>query len=451
MRHRFSNQNQSSIDRAYRFGKFELHPDDRLLRNLGRTVPLQPRAFDALLCLVSRAQHLVSKQELFNTLWPAIHVSEANLTNLIGSLRKIVGRAAIRTVSKHGYRFELPVLGEPGVRHSTYQKFLRAKELAAQRSLESMLHARDLCWTALAEDPAFAPAWACLGRCSWFLHKFTPGSSASAELAQAAFERAFALDPDLAAAHQFYTLVEVDSGRAPQAMGRLFERLRGHPNEPETFSGLVQVLRFRGLLHQSILAHQRAVELDPAIDTSVAHTHFLAADYPAAIESYTGRGAFYLDAAAWAALGERKRAIGLLRERVRTHSLSGLMSALLGSLLAILQGKKDQAVRLMETADTTREPEILVYFARHYAHIGLAASAAQSLRNALKAGFVCAPETLAADPWFSNLRKSRGFASLIAETRSLVREAQSTFRANPAIPGLSGRETAENARPAKQI
>ena len=119
MTHGFSKKNQRSVDTAYRFGDFELHPRERLLKRAGTPVPLQPKAFDALLCLVRRAEHLVSKQELINTLWPAINVSDANLTNTIVSLRKIIGREAIRTVSKHGYRFELPVAGEPGVARAT--------------------------------------------------------------------------------------------------------------------------------------------------------------------------------------------------------------------------------------------------------------------------------------------------------------------------------------------
>lgn len=226
MAHGFSKENQSSPDTAYRFGDFELHPRDRLLKRDGIEVPLQPRALDALLCLLRNAEHLVSKQELIKLLWPSVHVSERNLTNIIVSLRKIVGRDAIRTVSKHGYRFELPVVGEPGVARATYEKFARAKELTAQRSLESIYLARDLYWTCLAEDPTFAPAWAWLGRCCWFLDKFSGNSSANLELAQAAFQRAFTLDPDLAPAHQFFTFVQVDTGHADEAMFRLLKRLQ---------------------------------------------------------------------------------------------------------------------------------------------------------------------------------------------------------------------------------
>jgi DNA-binding winged helix-turn-helix (wHTH) protein/tetratricopeptide (TPR) repeat protein len=433
MAHGFSKKNQSSFETAYRFADFELYPGDRLLKRAGNPVPLQPKAFDALLCLVRRAQHLVSKEELIHTLWPSVHVSEANLTNTIVGLRKIVGRDAICTVSKHGYRFELPVEGEPGVARATYERFVRAKELTVQRSVESMLLARDLYWTCLAEDPGFAAGWAWLGRCCWFLEKFGASSSTSSagnlELAQAAFQRAFALDPDLACAHQFYTFVQVDTGRADEAMCRILGRLERHPGEPESFTSLVQVFRFRGLLQQSIEAHRRAAQLDPAILTSVAHTFFLSGEYGAAIETYSGRAAYYLDAAAWAALGDRKRAIALLRERLGRLSLSRLMTALMSSLLAVLEGRPEEAVRLMEAADPTREPEILVYFARHYGRLKLADRAVWALKLAAQSGFACAPDTLISDAWLSAVRKHSEFSSLLSAADTLVLKARSSFEA----------------------
>jgi DNA-binding winged helix-turn-helix (wHTH) protein len=434
MAHGFSKKNQSAVETAYRFADFELYPGDRLLKRSGSAVSLQPKAFDALLCLLRRAKHLVSKQELIHTLWPSIHVSEANLTNTIVSLRKIVGRDAICTVSKHGYRFELPVEGEPGVARATYERFARAKELTAQRSVESMFLARDLYWICLAEDPSFAAGWAWLGRCCWFLDKFSSSSPANAEFAQAAFERAFALDPDLACAHQFYTLVEVDTGRADEAMRRILARLERHPGEPESFTSLVQVFRFRGLLQQSIEAHKRAAALDPAIITSVAHTLFFAGEYASAIEAYSGRAAYYLDAAAWAAMGNRKRAIAVLRERLGTMSLSRLMTALMSSLLAVLEDRKDEAVRVMGSVDTTHEPEILVYFARHYARLKLADQAVAALKRAAQSGFICAPETLNSDGWLSALRKHPEFGPVLSTAETQVERARSSFEAFTANP-----------------
>jgi DNA-binding winged helix-turn-helix (wHTH) protein len=423
----FSKKNQSAIETAYRFGDFALYPHDRLLKRGAASIALQPKAFDALLCLVRGAEHMVSKQELRQTLWPDVHVSERNLTNLIVSLRKILGPDAIRTVSKHGYRLELSVSGEPGLRRETYEKFIRARELTTQRSLESMLLARDLYWTCLAENPSFAPAWAWLGRCCWFLDKFTHSSSVVPELAEAAFQRAFVLDPDLASAHQFYTLLQVDLGRADEAMRRLFERLKHHPTEAEAFSSLVQVLRFRGLLRESVAADSRAVELDPAVSTSVAHTFFLAGQYKTAIEAYSGRAGYYLDAAAWAALGDRKQAVSLLRERLSNASFSKLITALMASLLAILEGKTEEAERIMDEADTSREPEILVYFARHYGHMRLLDSSIKALRLAARSGFTCAPDTMKSDPWLVPLRKHRELGPLLSNAEALVEKARSSF------------------------
>jgi DNA-binding winged helix-turn-helix (wHTH) protein len=391
-----------------------------MLKRNGAVVALQPKAFDALLCLVCNAEHLVSKEELMKILWPSVHVSEANLTNTIVSLRKIVGREAIRTVSRHGYRFEMRVNSEPGVARATYERFVRAKELTRQRSVETITLARDLFWTCLAEDPGFAPAWAWLGRCSWFLGKFVGNSQSTKDLTEAAFERAFGLDAELASAHQFYTLVQVDSGHAEKAMKRLLARMAMHPADPECFAGLVQVLRFRGMLVESLQAHRRAVELDPLMTTSVAHTHFALGDYAAAIESYSGRAAYYLDAAAWAALQKDDHAGALLRDRLGRMALSDLVSALMRSLLAVLEGQQKKAVRLMEEADATLEPEVVMYFARHFSHLKMADRAMKCLNAAMAAGFVCAPETLRSDPWLEAIREHVEFDTLLGTVERIV-------------------------------
>lgn len=380
-------------------------------------------------------------------LWPDVHVNESNLTNLIVSLRKIVGREAIRTVSKYGYRFECAVAGEPGVKPDIYERFVRARELTEQRSLESMLIARDAYWTCIAEDPTFASAWSWLGRCCWFLDKFANGSSQNADLARAALERAFAIDSDLASAHQFYTFLQVDTGTAEDAMHRLLGRLEHHPREPESLSGLVQVFRFRGLLSESLQANKYATEFDPAVRTSVAHTLFLSGDFAPAIQAYSGRAAYYLDAAAWAALGNEQRAVELLRERLATMNLSTLLTALLASLLAVLERRTNEAARIMQETNTTREPEIVLYFARHYARMQQMDCAFDLLRNAERSGFICAPETLQCDKWLSTLRGHSGFEALMKAAREsvtatrakLVRYAFNTDRRKESLPTRSGR------------
>ncbi|HUB17618.1 MAG TPA: winged helix-turn-helix domain-containing protein [Acidobacteriaceae bacterium] len=423
----FSKENQSAAEKAWRFGAFELYPGERLLQRDGLPVAVQPKVLDALLLLVERAQHLVSKQELMARLWPDVHVSDANLTNTIVALRKLLGRDAVRTISKYGYRLELPMVGQPGVPRPVYERFLLARDLIEERSLEKMQAARELLWFCLAEDPAFAAGWAWLGRCCWFLDKFGQHTSVNAELASAALGRAFALAPDLAEAHQFYTNLQVDTGSARDAVSRLLARLSGPAREPEMFAGLVQALRFEGLLAESMEAHRCAVALDPATATSVAHTLFLAGDFASAVEAYTGRSAYYLDAAAWAALGLRERAVSLLRQRLDRMALSTLMAALLRSLMAALEGDREESVRWMESADTTREPEVLFYFARHYAFLTMPERTGEILESAARAGFVCPPETLRSDPWFASLRDSAGFEGTLGQAGTRVACARSSY------------------------
>src|SRR5947209_739123 len=63
----------------YRFGPFELQPDQRRLLKDGATISLRPRAFDLLVALVDRAGHLVTKDELLDQVWPKMVVEEAAL------------------------------------------------------------------------------------------------------------------------------------------------------------------------------------------------------------------------------------------------------------------------------------------------------------------------------------------------------------------------------------
>lgn len=437
----FSKENQSSVETNYCFGEFSFAPGERLLLRQGIPVSLQPKAFDALLTLVRRAGHLVSKQELMQNLWPSVHVSEANLTNIIVSLRKAIGANGIQTVSKYGYRFTLTVTGEPGLPRCLYERFARAKELAVQRSVESMSLARELFWTCIAEEPSFAPAWAWLGRCCWFLAKFGSNLSANIELAEAVFQRAFSLDPDLVTTHQFYTFVQADTGHAEEAARRLLKRLEEHPFEPESYAGLVHVLRFRGFLDESLEANRHAMELDPAMVTSVAHTWFLKGEFARAIQAYGGRTGYYLDAASWAAIGEEVRAADLLRDRLEKWPLSPVMTALMCSLLAILENRPDAAVQEMAEAEVSLDPEILVYFARHYARAGFPDKAFATLERAAGAGFLCAPITLRSDPWLEPLRIHGSYqpffdrSKMLIEQSSLPLEALDSPRPSGKSPG----------------
>src|SRR5258706_16334177 len=89
----------------YGFAGFDLYPRERRLLVAGKPATLAPRAFDLLVALVERAGQLVTKDELFELVWPKLIVEENNLQQHVSALRKIVGSKAIETVPGHGYRF----------------------------------------------------------------------------------------------------------------------------------------------------------------------------------------------------------------------------------------------------------------------------------------------------------------------------------------------------------
>jgi len=98
----------------FRFDRFLLDPDDRLLRQDGDAVELNARYLDALTLLVSDAGKLVSKDRFMDEVWRGVPVTDEALTQCIRTLRRQLGDDAgrprfIETVPKHGYRFIAPV------------------------------------------------------------------------------------------------------------------------------------------------------------------------------------------------------------------------------------------------------------------------------------------------------------------------------------------------------
>jgi DNA-binding winged helix-turn-helix (wHTH) protein len=92
-------------DDRIRFDRFELRPAQRLLLHDGQPCRLGGRAFDVLLMLLENAHRTVGRAELFERVWPGLAVEPNNLQVQIWALRKLLGRKAILTVARRGYRY----------------------------------------------------------------------------------------------------------------------------------------------------------------------------------------------------------------------------------------------------------------------------------------------------------------------------------------------------------
>ena len=92
------------------FGDFVIDFDERRLLSGQQEVRLTPKAFDLLRLLIETRPKALSKQEIFDRLWPGTFVTENNLAALVADLRSSLGDQAseprfIRTVYAFGYAF----------------------------------------------------------------------------------------------------------------------------------------------------------------------------------------------------------------------------------------------------------------------------------------------------------------------------------------------------------
>jgi DNA-binding winged helix-turn-helix (wHTH) protein len=98
----------------FTFGPFSLDPEARVLLHENQPLPVGGKTLDTLLFLVQNRGRLVDKDELLSRIWAGSVVEEANLTQSISAVRKILGDSPkdhrfIATVAGRGYQFVAPV------------------------------------------------------------------------------------------------------------------------------------------------------------------------------------------------------------------------------------------------------------------------------------------------------------------------------------------------------
>ena len=75
----------------YIFDNYALDPDRRELRCGASVVAMEPQAFDLLLHLIRHREHVVSRDELIESIWGGRVVSESALSTRINAVRSAIG------------------------------------------------------------------------------------------------------------------------------------------------------------------------------------------------------------------------------------------------------------------------------------------------------------------------------------------------------------------------
>jgi eukaryotic-like serine/threonine-protein kinase len=312
-----------------------------------------------------------------------------------------------------------------------YELYLRANRLSTAGQWTT---ARDLYTRAVELDPAYAPAWARLGRVLRVIGKYGLDDEPHAQLVRAeeAFRRAFALNPDLPLLHNLYTYREVESGRAHDAVIRLLGRLRTRTNDPDLFAGLVHACRYVGLLDASVASYHRATRLDPSIATSAAHTFFMLGQFERAI-ALDPDGLPYVSMLAYLALDQREDAAALSRAS-RGSASAAHLTLMHQTIEAALDGRLHESGALLrEMTGTASMPaftdsEGWFYWAQIAAYCRDAEFALTLLGQAVASGFHC-PRALETSPLLDPLRGWPEFASLLGRAQQGHQAALQAFTA----------------------
>jgi tetratricopeptide (TPR) repeat protein len=317
-----------------------------------------------------------------------------------------------------------------------YELYLRGNQLS--HDSKQWTAARDLYLRCVEDDPRYAPAWARLGRIHHVVGKYLGfDARASFDRADAAFKRALEINPDLPLAHKLYAQLQVDLGRAEDAMVTLLKQARSA--DSELFAGLVSACRYCGLLDASLAADANARRLEPKVRTSVVHTWFLRADYSRVVATKLEENP-YIAALSLAEVGRAPEAIALMRElqeKIQTRIRDFVIAA-----RTLLEGKAAESVVAVNriAASDFRDPEGLFYLTRHLAHLNEIDLAIELFGRVVAGGFCCFP-AMAQDPWLDPARRRPEFTKLLHRAEAQHREAASTFARfdGDALLGMSAR------------
>ncbi len=358
-----------------------------LVVRLGRMTPKPPADADAVLTgtlLRSGEQIRVAAQllEVPSGIVIWTHVAQIPM----GEIFSVQDQLAQRITASLLPNVEIRQAGErkkdiPATARA-FEFYLRANHLSTQ--MRDLMLARDMYRKCLEEDPHYAPAWARLARCYQILSKFRADAEHNSGLAEAAFQRAFQLNPHLPGIHGLYAIHQTDQGHSVKAMTRLLGLLQQNRNDPDLYVGLVYCCRYAGLLNESVAAHELARSLDTNIRTSVMNTFFVMGQYQMALDHSTDNVGF-MEAMALADLGRQEEALERVRSKER---LPPLMVKWLAMLEKYLEGQTDEAVALiLEMNIEGTDPEGFFYRARLLARLERLPEALTTLAHSLEAGY----------------------------------------------------------------
>jgi TolB-like protein/DNA-binding winged helix-turn-helix (wHTH) protein/Flp pilus assembly protein TadD len=157
----------------------------------GTTIKLEPRAMRVLMHLVHHAGEVVSVQELLDTVWADVVVTQDSVYTAIAALRRALGDDSrepryIANVPRRGYRLVAPVTPDSGPASETPQPELSAAPVVAQAGHAGASSGHRPMWSLVAAAVAALAALAYLVVAKPWAARPAPHSPAAAVTADRA-------------------------------------------------------------------------------------------------------------------------------------------------------------------------------------------------------------------------------------------------------------------------
>lgn len=322
---------------------------------------------------------------------------------------------------------------EKPINNAAYEDYLRGIDFYALNDFPAAI---EMLEKATKLQPDYAPAWAHLGRAYTTNASLQYGGSEQYEKAQAAYEKAIALNPALVEPRIYLANLLTDTGRVEQAVPLLRSALRDSPNNAEAHWELGYAYRFAGMLKESLDECEKARQNNPQvkINSSAMNSYLYLGEYQNFLDSLPANDSAYIlfyRGLAELYLGEKDQAA---HDFDKAYDRSpALLPADVGKALSF-SIKRDNArglALLRETEDKIEErgvsdPEGIYKVAQAYAVLGDKPSALHMLRHSIGGGFFCYPYFVQ-DPLLQSLRGQPEFQQLLEQARQRHEQFKNTF------------------------
>ena len=322
---------------------------------------------------------------------------------------------------------------ESAINSVAYEYYLRGVDLY---SLNQFAEAIQMLEKSAAIEPNYALTWAHLGRAYTTNASLRFGGREDYAKAQAAYEKAIALNPSLVEPRVYMANLLTDTGRVEEAVPLLRSALQISPNNAEAHWELGYAYRFGGMLEESVEECEKARQNNPQvkINSSALNSYLYLGDYQKFMQSlpandsvyilfYHGFGEYYLNNYAQAA-----------KDFDRAFEMEpSLLPADVGKAFSYsIKHEDGHGLKLLHETEARIEEqgvtdaEGIYKVAQAYAVLGDKTSALHMLRHSIGGGFFCYPYFVR-DPLLQNLRNEPEFLTLINQARQRHEEFKAKF------------------------